>query len=344
MTKKNPIFSVIIPVRTITPYVKETLSKLKKQTFKSFEIHVITDEISSKSKFTNHQIGPSYKRNLGAKIAKGQYLAFLDDDSYPSKNWLKNAYDILIKNKKLAAVCGPCLTPPQDSPRQKASGLVWSSLVGSGGAGVYRNSIQAKRFVDDYPTVNLIVNKKDFQKIGGFDNHYWPGEDTILCLNLTKKLHKKILYDPSIIVYHHRRSVFIPHLQQITRYAIHRGYFAKKFPETSFRIGYFIPTFFSLYLLISLIVNIYLQLTSTPRNIISFLLNLPIYLYLSILTLTFISFLYKKNTIYISLLATITIPLTHIYYGVLFIIGLTKPNLKFKPHRIDKKSGIYIGG
>lgn len=344
MAKNKIIFSIIIPVRTITPYVQETLKKLKSQTFKSFEIHVITDEISKKSKYTNHQIGPSYKRNLGAKIAKGQYLAFLDDDSYPSNNWLKNAYKIISKDSNIAAVCGPCLTPPNDNQRQVASGLVWSSYMGSGGAGVYRNSIQKKRYVDDYPTVNLIVNKDDFNKVGGFNNEYWPGEDTILCLNLTKKLNKKILYHPSLIVYHHRRNVLIPHLQQIKRYAIHRGYFAKKFPETSFRIGYFIPSLFALYLFIFLFINIYINITSTNRNIISFLLNLPFYSYLSILIFTFLSFLYKKNKFTTSFLATVAIPATHIYYGVLFIIGLASPRLKFKPHKVDQKQGIYIGG
>lgn len=321
---KSPIFSVIIPVRQSNPYLKETLEKLKKQSYKNFEVLVITDKISGSA-------NPSEKRNLGALKAKGQYLSFLDDDSYPHKNYFKNALKLIKKYPQYAAFCGPCLTPHSDNIYQKASGLVWSSWLGSGGAGIYRNSVQSQRFVDDYPSVNLIVNKNDFNSINGFKTSFWPGEDTILCLDLTKKINKKILYHPSLIVYHHRRNVFIPHLKQITRYAIHRGYFAKKFPETSFRIGYFVPSLFVLYLIILLFKH-------------SFLFNLPLYLYLSILIFTFFSFIYKKNKNNISILATLTIPLTHIYYGILFIIGLIKPSLKFTPHKFDKKSGKYIGG
>ncbi|MFA5750219.1 MAG: glycosyltransferase [Candidatus Shapirobacteria bacterium] len=322
------IFSVIIPVRKINPYLKETLLKLKQQSFKSFEILIITDQISGSA-------NPSEKRNLGAKKAKGQYLAFLDDDSYPSKNYFKNAQKIISKHPDFGGICGPCLTPPKDDYLKQASGLFWSSWLGSGGAGVYRNSIQSSRFVDDYPSVNLIIKKDDFNSVGGFDTSYWPGEDTVLCLNLTKKLGKKIFYHPSLVVYHHRRSVIIPHLQQITRYAIQRGFFVKKFPETSFKLGYFIPTIFSLYLIIFVINNLFLHI---------FLLNIPLYFYLSILFLTFLKFILTNNKLIISLLTTITIPSTHIYYGILFLHGLLKKEVRFKPHAFDQKTGKYIGG
>jgi glycosyltransferase involved in cell wall biosynthesis len=332
---KSPKFSIIIPVRDITPYLKETLIKLKKQTYKNFEILVITDKVSLQKGYLPHQLGPSFKRNLGAKMAKGDYLAFLDDDSYPSNNWLKNALKIFNKNHNSSAVCGPCLTPPKDNYLCQASGLVWSSWLGSGGAGLYRNSKQPQRLVEDYPTVNLIVKKDDFQKVGGFNNAYWPGEDTILCLDLTKKLKKDIVYHPSIIVFHHRREVIIHHLQQITRYAIQRGFFVKKFPETSFKIGYFIPSLFSLYLIIFLINNLFLHY---------FLLNIPLYLYLSILIYTFLKFIFQKNNLATSFLAAITIPITHIYYGILFLYGLSKQEVKFKPHAFNQKTGKYIGG
>ena len=325
---KSPKFSVIIPVRKTNDYLKETLLKLKKQSYKNFEVIVITDKISGSA-------NPSEKRNLGAKKAKGQYLAFLDDDSYPHQNYFKNVLKLVEKNPEFAAFCGPCLNPPKDNSFQKASGLFWSSWLGSGGAGTYRNSIKKARFVDDYPTVNLIVKKSDFDLVGGFNVSFWPGEDTVLCLNLVKNINKKILYHPSLIVYHHRRSVIIPHLQQITRYAIQRGFFVKKFPETSFKIGYFIPSFFVFYLIL-IIIN-YLTINYN-------LLYIPLYLYLSILLFTFFIFIYKKNSLKVSLLTTITIPITHAYYGILFLHGLFKKEVKFKAHAFNKKTGKYIGG
>ena len=317
---KTPLFSVIIPVRTKTDYLKETLAKLKKQSFKSFEVLVITDKISG-------PVSPAIKRNLGAKKAKGQYLAFLDDDSYPSRNWLKYASKLFSQD--IAACCGPCLTPPTDNLYQKASGLVWSSYLGSGGAGTYRNSVKSKRFVDDFPSVNLIVKKEDFNKVKGFDTHHWPGEDTILCSNLVYKLNKKILYHPKLIVYHHRRNVIIPHLQQITRYALHRGNFARIYPKTSLRLGYLVPSFFTLYLFSLIFFH--------PGYYF-----LPLFLYLLLLLLTFTTFLLNYSSIKLSFLATITIPITHLYYGILFIIGFFSKKLDFVPHQTNDQG--YIGG
>jgi len=318
---KNPIFSIIIPVRLSTTYLRQTLLKLKKQTFKSYEVLVITDKISK----IPH---PSFKRNYGAKIAKGKYLAFLDDDSYPDKNWLNNALVVFTNNPNSSAVCGPCLTPLEDSVYQQASGLVWSSYLGSGGAGTYRNTIQKERLVDDFPSVNLIVNKADFVKLGGFNLKYWPGEDTLLCSDLVNKLKKTIVYHPSIKVFHHRRKIIIPHLKQISRYAIHRGYFARVFPKTSFRLGYLMPSLFTLYCIFLI-----------PLKLTIF----PLYIYISLLILSFFQFI-AHHRLLVSFLAMITIPITHLYYGCLFLYGFFNPNLKSSLHQVDKKSNQYVGG
>jgi len=251
----------------------------------------------------------------------------LDDDSYPSKNWLKNASKLFTDD--ITALCGPCLTPPGDNIYQKASGLVWSSFIGSGGAGTYRNSIQSKRFVDDFPSVNLIVRKSDFLKVNGFNTHHWPGEDTILCSDLVYKLKRKILYHPKVIVYHHRRAVLVPHLQQITRYALHRGNFARIYPKTSFRIGYLLPSLLFLYILSFFFYH--------PTYYL-----LPLYLYFLLLSISFLSFLSSGFSLLLSTLATITIPITHLYYGILFIIGFFTKKLDFTPHKTNEKG--YLGG
>lgn len=317
----KPYFSIIIPIRVENTYLKETLVKLNRQTYKNFEILVITDKISKSP-------NPALKRNIGAKKANGRYLVFLDDDSYPTKKFLANIYKLSQKYPQYAGFCGPCLTPPQNNLYQQASGLVWSSWLGSGGAGVYRNSIKSARFVDDYPTVNLIIKKSDFNQVSGFDIKYWPGEDTILCLKLTHQLNKKILYHPSITVCHHRRSVFIPHLKQISRYALHRGYFAKIFPQTSFRLGYLLPSLFTFYLITS------------PLHKIYYLL----YIYLLLLAITFIDFLFQKNSFLSAILAITTIPLTHFTYGILFIKGFLSKKITFSPHKVNQQTGHYLGG
>ena len=40
--------------------------------------------------------------------------------------------------------------------------------------------------------VNLVVKREVFEAVGGYDSHYWPGEDTKLCLDITHKAGKKI--------------------------------------------------------------------------------------------------------------------------------------------------------
>lgn len=336
--------SIVIPIKEINDYLrKETIPAILNQSYKNFEIIILPDR-PSKEKFSKTKIipswpktGPADKRDLGVKKAKGEIIAFLDDDSYPDKNWLKNALEIfnlksyILNHKSLVAgVCGPTLTPPHNSLRQKASGYVWSTWLGSGGAGTYRCAVSQRREVDDFPTVNLLVRKKDFLGVGGFDSHFWPGEDTKLCYDLVYKLKKKIIYDPKVLVYHHRRAVFKPHLQQIARYAIHRGHFARILPKTSLRFGYLIPTIFVLGLLGTPILIFVLEMftlcfISIPLLIL-YLFSISLYLLLLLITAAKVYL--KEKKLKLALLVIPSIFVTHIAYGILFIKGFFSKRLK----------------
>jgi GT2 family glycosyltransferase len=325
---KKVFVSVVIAVKENYDFIrKETVPSILAQTYHDFEIIILPDK-PSKEKFPKTKIipswpktGPADKRDMGVDKACGEIIAFLDDDSYPDKNWLKNALMIFNKDKKIAGVCGPNLTPPHNSLGQKASGYVWSTWLGSGGAGTYRCALSPKREVDDYPTVNLLVRKKDFLAVGGFDSHFWPGEDTKLCYDLVYKLGKKIIYDPEVLVYHHRRAVFKPHLQQIGRYALHRGHFARILPKTSLRLGYLAPSFFVLWLVIGPL----LIFLGKPLFIF-YLFLLSAYLFLLLATASQV-YLKEKN-LKLALLVIPSIFITHVVYGFLFIEGFFSPRLR----------------
>lgn len=320
----RPLVSIIVPVKEINDYIrKETLPAILKQRNQNFEVLVLPDrqtlEILPKTKIIPSwpKTGPADKRDLGVKKARGKILAFLDDDSYPNKDWLEKAVAIFGQN--VAGVCGPSLTPPHNNWRQKVSGYVWSSWLGSGGAGTYRCRIAKSRKVDDFPTVNLLVKKVDFEKVGGFSSHFWPGEDTKLCHDLVYKLGKKIIYDPKVIVYHHRREVFLPHLRQISRYALHRGHFVRILPKTSLRLGYFVPSLFLLFLVFGWL------LLRTKLNWFYFLLTS---LYVVLLLATTIDVASKEKNLKVVVMTPLAIFLTHLVYGFFFLKGLLVRNLK----------------
>ena len=305
--------SIIIPVKKINHYIHESIPYLLNLDYKDYEIIILPDEKEELDKvriIPTGNIGPAEKRDIGAKHAKGSILCFLDDDSYPRKDWLKKMVRH-FSNKNIAAVGGPAITPSNDNKKQKASGLVLSSFLGGGGM-TYRYVPGKLRYVDDYPSVNLSVRKDVFDKINGFDTHYWPGEDTKLCLDIVN-LGYKIIYDPDVLVYHHRRELFLPHLKQVVRYSIHRAFFCKKFPKTSLRAGYFIPTLFVLFLIFG--------------AIFSFVVPYFNYPYISVISLYALGLLFTGvwNK---SFLVMPGILFTHLTYGIGFIKGLLVRELK----------------
>jgi cellulose synthase/poly-beta-1,6-N-acetylglucosamine synthase-like glycosyltransferase len=248
-------FTVIIPFQKETPYLRQTLVHLADQTYRSFEVVLIPDEPLDPEFQTDYPfpiratpsgpVSPAIKRDQGVEMATGQFLAFIDDDAYPASDWLSNLLPY-FKDTAVAAVGGPQVTPPEDNFWQQVSGATFLSPLN--GAAVERYwPGKTSKFVDDWPSVNLTVRRKDFLAVGGFDNAYWPGEDTKLSLDLVKQLGRKIVYAPNAVVYHHRRAGFFNHLRQIGNYGLHRGFFVKRFPETSRRLSYFIPSIFFLF-------------------------------------------------------------------------------------------------
>ena len=239
--------SIIIIAKEVSEYLAECIESCLALNYPEFEIIFLPDKearlnYKDVSVIPTGKVCPAMKRNMGVKEAKGEIVAFIDDDVFPAESWLKNAVQNFT-DPEVAAVGGPAVTPDNDGVMQKASGLVYSSPLVSGEY-TYRYIKGIRKEVEDFPSCNLIVRKSAFEELGGFNTKFWPGEDTVLCLDIIKKLKKKIIYAPEAIVYHHRRRLFREHLKQVASYAEHRGYFVKRFPQTSKKFSYFVPSLF----------------------------------------------------------------------------------------------------
>ena len=311
--------SIIIAVKENNAHLEECIQKSLHLDYPDFEIIVLPDEQSSYDDKRVRIIPtgpclPAKKRDIGATYATGEILAFLDDDAYPSENWLAHAA-VNFKDHDVAAVGGPAVTPPIEGILQRASGLVYESFIVSGPLR-YRYRKEKKRLIDDYPSCNLLVRKDIFEQLGGFKTNFWPGEDTVLCLEITQRLKKKIVYDPEVLVFHHRRPLYLPHLKQVRNYALHRGYFVKRFPETSLRWQYFIPSVFLLWLIFGLVLSF-----AVSSLFFVWFISVGIY------ALFVIFSSYEKRDLKLSRLTASGVFLTHMTYGLFFLLGLLQPKL-----------------
>ena len=107
-----PTFSIIIPTYNAEGTILRCLNSIGRQEFRDFEVIIVNDcstdgtldLIESFSGFNLVVIknvvnsGPSFSRNEGLKIAKGEFVAFLDSDDYWLPNHLLNVYLFSLKH------------------------------------------------------------------------------------------------------------------------------------------------------------------------------------------------------------------------------------------------------
>ena len=314
-TGRQPSVSIIIPAKVLDAQVQECVDHCRDLDYQNREIVLILDEWDPSSALDGYvvmrsgSVGPSIKRNMASDASSAEILAFIDSDAWPEPDWLRDAVSY-FDDPEVGAVCGPAVTPIADSRRQKASGLLYSSSMVSGRT-TYRYARHKAREIDDFPSCNLMIRRSDFEKASGYPEEFWPGEDTVLCLRITHDLGKKMLYAPNAAIYHHRRPLLVPHAKQVFSYARQRGYFVRKFPQTSRRLQYFVPSLFVLLLVVGFGV--------------SFLGGPVLYAYLSFLglylALAFLSSI-KSTDLRLNLTIFLGIIATNIVYGAGFIRGI----------------------
>lgn len=122
----------------------------------------------------NH--GPGASRNLGARVAGGTYVCFLDSDDVVLPHRFRRAVRVLEADDTIDAVCEPCLVDDGHGPYRAESGIKPDRLpLGAWGR---------------WNTNSILIRRDLFLDMGGFSERLRTCEDLVLWgkLNLAARL------------------------------------------------------------------------------------------------------------------------------------------------------------
>ena len=99
-------FTIIIPCVKLQD-VQKCLKKIRGE-YKNIKIIICLNKINLKKKkeknvkfIKTKAISIAEKRNIAVNNCKSKYMAFLDSDAYPGKDWIESTFKFLKKKKKL---------------------------------------------------------------------------------------------------------------------------------------------------------------------------------------------------------------------------------------------------
>ena len=256
MAALNEPVIIVVPFTEWNDWVLDCVRHCAKLTFQDFVLWLLPNELPSPEwavRLAGTGIGarvhvrptgpgnPARKRNVAMRESGGRIFALIDSDAYPRADWLSNALPLL--DDDVTIVTGPNVSPPEDPVSRQAASHVMESRVGFY-AGYIRHVPRARRLVGEMPTCNMIFARQDGLF---FHEELDTSEDMVFCRE-TAARGKRILYDPGVVVFHHRREIFRPFMKQFFSYGRDKGrLFRAGMPGPNLRHA--APVLFILYLL-----------------------------------------------------------------------------------------------
>ena len=193
------LISAIIPVYNEEDMIKSCLETLREQSYSPVEIIVVDDgssdstrkiieDFSSIKLLTQNHKGPGPARNLGASVAKGEILVFVDADMTFDKDFIKDLVKPIVDGKTIGTFSKNEMVKNRDN--------IWSNCWN-----INKNLPRDRMIPDDYPNhapVFRAILKKEFDKAGGFEASGQYTDDW----SLSRKLGKKSTVVSGAMYYH----------------------------------------------------------------------------------------------------------------------------------------------
>ena len=211
--KKQPLVSVIIPTYNRVAFLGEAIESVLAQSYQNYEILVIDDGsiIDVKLKLKPYQdkikyiyqenLGLAAARNRGIEEAKGEYIAFLDDDDLFEIDKLKTQVAVLEGDSKSGFVYSDGYIFKNTDP----GALIFDAATGR----LQNPELFAELFFMN-PNVfvsALLIRRECFDELGGFDETLSQNEDGDMLLRIALKWKGKFSDYPSARVRYHNTKM-----------------------------------------------------------------------------------------------------------------------------------------
>lgn len=233
-----PFISVVVCSYNGSATIRECITEILKLDYPDFEVVVVND--GSKDNLTEivkefpvrlistPNRGLSQARNTGMLNARGEIIAYIDDDAYPDRHWLKYlAY--AYRNTEHGCIGGPNIAPDNDGP--------WATAVANAPGGPV-HVLVSDEIAEHVPGCNMSFRREALMKIGGFDPVYTnAGDDVDVCWRIQDAGYT-IGFHPSAVVWHHRRNSLKAYWKQQKGYGKAEALLEAKWPEKYNRFGH----------------------------------------------------------------------------------------------------------
>lgn len=190
--RKKPLVSIIIPVFNGAPFLKQAVLSCQKSHYSHKEVILVDDASTDKSQAICKSLAEKYQNvrlynfkknkgmcqalNLGIFKARGRYIARLNQDDLMVSNRLEKQVKFLEKNPDYVAVGGAIkLFTNKNKTMAKISFPLTDRAIRS-----------QWLYLSPYSDPTVMYRKSAWQKVGGYEQSFWPADDVHLWYRMGK--------------------------------------------------------------------------------------------------------------------------------------------------------------
>jgi len=192
----NPLVSVVCPTYNGARFIEPGLESVFAQSYRPIEVIVVDDgstdatpkiikSYGEVSYLRQANRGPSSARNHGVRVARGEYIAFLDLDDLWTREKLSDQV-ALLEAYQAAGLCFSDMRLFSEGGREELTMFQKYGL----GANYFGHEWRVDRAVaklvtmNFIPTSSVVARKSTLTQVGGFDEQFRKSEDWDLWLRM----------------------------------------------------------------------------------------------------------------------------------------------------------------